>query len=258
MIKCKICSAESSILFEALILKKIPTNYYKCNKCGFVQTDIPHWLDEAYSSAITKQDIGLINRNLTFSPLVSTVIKFFFKQECKFLDYGGGYGMFVRLMRDKGFDFYRFDTYCKNIFADGFDCMDGESFELLTAFEVFEHLLNPLEEIEKMLEKSKNIFFSTELQPDNFNTANDWWYVMPETGQHISLYSLETLNFIAKKYKLNLYTNGKTFHLLTEKKLNPLVFKFVTNWYILNIMDKIIKRRKSLLMVDYQNILKLD
>ncbi len=50
--------------------------------------------------------------------------------------------MFVRLMRDNGFDFYRSDRQCENLFAKGFEAsLDvSPSYELLTAFEVFEHL----------------------------------------------------------------------------------------------------------------------
>jgi hypothetical protein len=50
----------------------------------------------------------------------------------------GGYGMFVRLMRDGGFDFHREDPLCDNLFAQGFDRQDDGTFELVTAFEVFE------------------------------------------------------------------------------------------------------------------------
>jgi 2-polyprenyl-3-methyl-5-hydroxy-6-metoxy-1,4-benzoquinol methylase len=258
MNNCKICKSDNYFIFEAKILNKIPVSYYKCKNCYFIQTDNPFWLNEAYSSAITRQDVGLVNRNLTFAPLVSTLIKLFFNKNGKFLDYGGGYGMFVRIMRDKGFDFFRYDVYCENIFAQGHDHLNEEKYDLITAFEVFEHLDAPIRDIENMLIKSKNLFFSTELQPDNFTSPENWWYVMPETGQHIALYSLETLKFLAKKYNLYLYTNTKTFHLLTEKKINSFLFKLVTNWYILNIINKLIAGPKSLLPSDYKEILKFN
>ena len=70
----------------------------------------------------------------------------FFDPKAKFLDYGGGYGMLVRLMRNYGFDFYYFDKYCQNLFANGFDLKDSacSRFELLTAFELFEHFSEPV------------------------------------------------------------------------------------------------------------------
>lgn len=257
MTRCKICDNICSKIFEAKILKRYPTLYYKCDNCDFVQTDEPFWLNEAYSSVITDQDIGLLARNVTLAPLVAKLISVFLNPTEKFLDFGGGYGVFVRLMRDKGYNFKRFDLYCENIFAKGFDSNEDDKFELLTAIEVFEHLVNPIQEIENMLRMSKNIFFTTELQPKNFKNENDWWYVMPETGQHISLYSLNTLNYIADKFNLNLYSDGFSFHLLTNKVINPFLFKMVVNRYSRIIINLIYRGRKSLLWSDYLKITKI-
>jgi len=254
MTKCKICGEQNFKIFEAIVLKKSIVNYYKCKSCEFVQTDEPFWLNEAYSSAITSQDIGLINRNIIFAPLVAKLISLFFGSEVKFLDYGGGYGMFVRLMRDRGYDFKRFDTYCENLFAKGFDSKDDERFGLITAIEVFEHLVNPMEDIKSMLKKSSNIFFTTELQPKTFNKVDDWWYVMPETGQHISLYSIKTLQYIARVNNLNLYTNGATYHLLTKKKISLIIFKLVTHKYMGLLFNKLYKRQPSRLWSDYLDL----
>ena len=252
--KCKICKSKSHEFFSTKLLYKFDVKYYKCKSCGFVQTENPYWLNEAYTSAITSQDIGLIGRNTGFAPIVSLIIKLFFSKKLNFLDYGGGYGMFVRLMRDRGFNFYRYDIYCENLFSVGFDDRPSLNYELITAFEVFEHLIDPMTEIEKMLKKSKNLFFSTELQPIDFSNEKDWWYVMPETGQHISLYTKETLQFIAKKYNLNLYSNGSTYHLLTEKNINPLLFKLATNRFAILILNKLFRYPESLLMKDYYKI----
>jgi 2-polyprenyl-3-methyl-5-hydroxy-6-metoxy-1,4-benzoquinol methylase len=254
MMICKICNSKSDVLFSSKVLHKFVVKYYKCKDCGFVQTETPYWLDEAYSSAITAQDIGLVGRNSYYAPIISLIIKLFYFKKSRFLDYGGGYGIFVRLMRDRGFSFYRYDTYCENMFAVGFDDLGGSNYELITAFEVFEHLVDPMTEIENMLKKSNNIFFSTELQPINFSGEKDWWYVMPETGQHISLYTMDALQVIAKKHNLNLYSNGKTFHLLTKKNISPLLFKLAVNRYSVKIFNKLLAYPESLLMKDYQEV----
>ena len=108
-----------------------------------------------------------------------------------FLDYAGGYGVFTRLMRDIGFDFYWHDPYTQNLFANGFedDLKSNSKFELLTAFEVFEHLVNPKEELEKMLRFSDTIVFSTELMPQEIPDPEEWWYYGFNHGQHISFYT---------------------------------------------------------------------
>jgi len=52
----------------------------------------------------------------------------------------------------------------------------GRRYELVSAFEVFEHLVNPLEEIERMLRLSDSILFSTLLVPTPAPGLADWWY----------------------------------------------------------------------------------
>ncbi|MCK7523618.1 MAG: hypothetical protein MZV64_41270 [Ignavibacteriales bacterium] len=57
-------------------------------------------------------------------------------------------------MRDVGYDFYWHDPYTQNLFANGFEDrfeIQFQDLNCLTAFEVFEHLVNPKEELEKML-----------------------------------------------------------------------------------------------------------
>ena len=52
-----------------------------------------------------------------------------------------------------GFDFARYDPLCQNLFAQGLDAEmpNHPDYNLVTAFEVFEHLASPLDEIAMML-----------------------------------------------------------------------------------------------------------
>ncbi|MBD1394703.1 class I SAM-dependent methyltransferase [Mucilaginibacter glaciei] len=203
--------------------------YYKCTYCGSLQTEKPYWLDEAYETAITATDIGLLNRNITLSNNVFDIISKKFNTNSRFLDFGGGYGVLVRLLRDKGLDFYRQDIYCQNIFAVNYDISDLKvnelKFEAATCFEVFEHVTDPYKLLEELLAYSSNILISTTLVPGEINSPTDWWYIAQETGQHITFYSLKSLEIIADRYHLNLYSNGENLHLFTRKKFdkNPLI-----------------------------------
>ncbi|HOY14248.1 MAG TPA: class I SAM-dependent methyltransferase [Saprospiraceae bacterium] len=254
---CKICNAPSKEIFTAKILSKYDAKYFQCTECKFIQTEHPYWLDEAYNSAITHLDLGLIFRNNAFKYIVFNLINIYFDKKGKFIDYGGGYGMFVRLERDLGLDFYRQDKYCENLFAKYFDIEDlprNTKFEILTTFEVFEHLQDPIIEIEKMLTLSDNILFSTELQPrdiENLNPSN-WHYILPEIGQHIALYSIESLQYIAKKYNLNLYSSN-SIHLLTKKKLSSTFFRLNTNFKLSRALTQIIPKN-TLIMRDFSFI----
>lgn len=252
---CNICSSSVSLLGNATILKKYNIQYFICNHCGFVQTEKPFWLSEAYSESIARSDIGLVSRNIKVSNIAAVIISAFYNPKSRFLDYGGGNGMFVRLMRDKGFDYFWQDQYTVNQFSCGFETKNKDEYNLVTAFEVFEHLEDPIKEIQRILSYSDSVLFSTILFPANRPLPGDWWYYALETGQHISLYSIQSLRELAKKFNLKLYSNGKSVHLLTRKKIPKLFFYLFSIgqlaelfWLFFSIGGK------SLIESDYFNI----
>jgi 2-polyprenyl-3-methyl-5-hydroxy-6-metoxy-1,4-benzoquinol methylase len=253
---CKICKSPVKPLFEKRVLNKYDVTYFQCAKCDFIQTSEPVWLEEAYKSAITALDIGLIQRNIHLYPIVGSIIHNWFDRKAKFLDYGGGYGLLVRLMRDQGYDFYRQDIFCENLFAKHFDVSDlpeNSKFELVCAFELFEHLNNPIEEIKKMLSYGGSILFSTELQPATAEIAN-WEYLSLETGQHIALYSVKTLQEIASQFNLHLNTNGHSLHLLSPKKIDNKLFRLAAKRKAAVVYNYTFNKKESLLMKDYAMI----
>jgi hypothetical protein len=254
---CHICTNPAPFFAEGKVLDKYSIAYYKCEKCGFVQTEDPYWLDEAYSDAINRCDVGLVSRNIDLSRKTTATILSFFNPEGKFVDYGGGYGLFVRLMRDAGFNFYRYDKYCENIFAKDFEAEavgDGGC-ELVSAFEIFEHLANPLDDIERMLKFSRNLLFTTEILPLSNPKPGDWYYYIQEYGQHISFYTLNSLYAVAERFSLNLYSDGKFFHLLTDKKISHPIFKILTRKNF-SFAISAMSRRKSLASNDYREVSK--
>ncbi len=252
---CKICSSATTPFARAILLNKHDVQYFQCQNCGFVQTEEPYWLHEAYSETITNSDLGLLSRNISSATIARAVIATFFRRNAKFVDYGGGYGIFVRLMRDYGFDFYRYDMLCPNLFAKGFDVgpQSAYEYELVTAFEVFEHLVNPLAEIEQMLSLSRNILFSTRLVTRPSPQPAEWWYYGVDHGQHIALYTAQTLQVIADRFHLNLCSDGRSLHLLTERKLWPPAF-IVASRYRVSRLLKIFLRTGSLLANDYRTL----
>lgn len=250
---CKICHSESINFSNSRILGKYDVDFFKCSYCGFIQTEEPYWIDESYLNPINRCDVGLVSRNIVYSKITKILIIAFFNTNAKFIDYGGGYGLFVRLMRDAGFDFYHYDNHCENIFAKNFESIKNTQYELLTAFEVFEHLVSPINEIQKMLMYSHNIFFTTELVPKNTPNPEQWWYYGLDHGQHVSFYTLKSLSIIAEKLSLNLYSNGKSIHLLTASKVSALLFNMISRHKVAALLNTITPR-KSLIPDDYKKI----
>jgi hypothetical protein len=261
--KCTVCNSFIEELFKKKLLGKYTVIYYKCVHCGFLETDKPFWLEEAYNSPITNLDLGLLSRNIHYSKTVEEILsRMSIDINAKFIDYGGGYGVFVRLMRDKGFDFYRQDLYCENLFANHFDITNLHSdskFEILTAFELFEHLEDPYLELNKMFSFSDTIIFSTLLQP--LTDLENWWYLAPETGQHISFYTKKALETISDKNRCFLYSNNNDLHIFSKTKILQDPFSDI-NLQSNSIFDKIFrtskvsnKTRNSLLQKDFNYIL---
>ena len=256
---CKICTHSVVPFANTILLKKYDVQYFKCNNCGFVQTEKPYWLEEAYSNAITNIDIGPINRGTQCSEKTKALIVSFFKAHEKFIDYGAGYGVFVRMMRDLGLRFHYYDKYCENIFAKNFEANPAERFELLTAFEVLEHLEDPVDELNKMLAFSRNIFFTTEIMPSHFPKPSEWWYYSPDHGQHISFYTLQSLKILAERANLKFYSNG-SYHLFTEKPIPELIYNLVLNPKLSRLVGKQLgkyRRISSLLQQDFEKISRL-
>lgn len=263
---CKICKDTAHKISEQLVLQKYQVAYHRCPTCHFIQTDEPYWLAESYNSAITALDIGLINRNVYLQNTIPRLIDTFFPEAQTMLDFGGGYGMFVRMMRDLGYNFFRQDTYCENLFAKHFDLEDGtvKKFDILTSFEVFEHLADPLAEIQKMFAHSENIIFSTVLSPDSVEAFENWWYVSPIIGQHISFYNKKTLEYIATIFNKKVYSNEQNLHVLTSKTWEPSFVKHTFSTPQRTLLqrianklfsiDKPVKHRASLLQKDYELI----
>ncbi len=214
--KCNVCSNKSSLVFEGKILGKYNVKYYLCPVCNHMQTEKPYWLEEAYSTPIAAEDTGILKRNYDNRIIASAVIEGFFNAGAQFLDYGGGWGILTRLMRDDGYDFYLMDKYSENLFARGFDYLQGSETELITAFEVIEHLSDPIQTFDEMFKLSSNVLFSQPYIPDPVPQIGNWWYYAPETGQHISFYGRKTLEYIAQKFRKN-YISFNDIHLMSDK-----------------------------------------
>lgn len=217
---CRCCSTKVNQVFSASLLGNV-VNYYDCSMCGYVQTETPYWLEKAYSSAINNCDTGIMIRNQANVGLVMATLNALNEIHGNVIDCAGGYGILVRLLRDRGINALWSDPYCKNLLAVGFEHA-GESANLVTAFEAFEHFISPVVESEKLFAIAPNLLISTELIAIPAPTPDQWWYYGQDHGQHIGFFRLKTLQMLAKKFNKYLISNGRNYHLFTDKPLNAM------------------------------------
>lgn len=259
---CPICENLGKKIFSGKIMKKYMIQYYQCNLCGFVYTESPYWLDEAYEDSITNVDTGIMERTVDNAVITNTLINFFFDDKGTFLDYGGGYGIFTRMMRDMGYNWTWYDKYSANFVARGFEYNGKDNILLLTAFELFEHFEKPISEIEHLLSISESILFSTIIYDTElaYKEFNEWWYYVPETGQHISFYSQKTLEYIAGKFNLYYYKINRGMHLFSKKQLNYIKLKILLSTKLAENARQFYywrQRKKSLASIDMRTIINM-
>jgi hypothetical protein len=221
--KCPISGQEMRSVFSATVLGKYDVTYYYCEESGLLKTEKPHWLEEAYRDAIAETDTGLVHRNISKQKRLEPILERLFHGRGKFLDVGGGYGLLTRLMRDIGFDCYSTDRFCKNLFARRFEPGEGFKATALFAFEVFEHIEDPLQFLTDVFDKygCRTVIFST-LVYEKEIPGRDWWYYSFEAGQHITFYQPRTLDLLAERLGCRCFALVEDLHVITDRKISGL------------------------------------
>ena len=85
----RLCGGQAGKVFDATVLRRHPTAYFRCTICGFVQTQEPFWLEQAYSDAISAADTGIVTRNIYLMKVVAVLLRLFRMHAGTYLDYGG-------------------------------------------------------------------------------------------------------------------------------------------------------------------------
>jgi len=193
----------------------------KCKECGFVfmhQIPTKDELDKHYSTYGYEGERVLTP--MTVDSYNSTLDEFeSYRKTNKLLDIGCGVGHFPSVARQKGWESFGTEYSPKAVAharKKGINMhigplqtatFDAESFDVITSFEVIEHLNNPIEEINTIyrLLRPGGIFYCT---TPNFNSLLRYWlktdYKVIEYPEHLSYYTKKTLTklMIANGFKL--------------------------------------------------------
>jgi hypothetical protein len=259
---CKICNAKTSELFDFLLLQQHLAKLRQCSNCGFEFIENPIWLADSFLSSLNQFDVGSADRSLIVAGFVRSLFSRKQASRVKVLDFGGGDGLATRTLRDSGIDCRWEDPYCQPVFAVGPDQSEIHHFDLVFMSEVALHLTDPLEMIKSLTARSDRLLMTAVVPPEKIGT--DWWYLMPQTGQHVAFYPVETLRWIAKHLSLHLLTDGRFFHQFSTLRpsfLERVMFKVpqlaMLRWKLMEIGDLVrrgLGRHKGLTASDQDSL----
>ena len=232
ILNCPICDSQAHLLDVVdfnknceevrgffLPISGVPIYYAQCQKCYFSYApEFANWkstdfLEKIYNDKYIDIDPDYLEKR----PLVNfgLVRQTFAEQKklIKHLDYGGGNGALSNLLRLDGFDSQSYDPFYNN----RTNLQDLGKFNLITVFEVFEHVPNANMLMKDLINASSEdclILFSTLISDGNINKNNrlDWWYASPRNG-HISLFSSESLIALGLKNELNFVHINNGMHI---------------------------------------------
>ena len=226
---CKICG-EGCGLFgmvdfhkscEEARGKKLPLSgfavyYRRCGRCGFVfSTDFDGWRLEDFQRYIYNADYGLVDPDYAEARPVGNarlVTESFAgsREQMRILDYGGGAGLLAERLREQGFRAETYDPFSE------FNELPAGRFDLVTCFEVMEHVPWPRETVATMagfLKDEGAILFSTLVQPKDFARVGlGWWYAAPRNG-HISLYTTAALARLFGEVGMKVVSFSESVHM---------------------------------------------
>lgn len=235
--KCRLCGALIHMAHHGTLLDH-DIRYFECQECGYVQTEEPYWLEEAYSSVINATDTGILRRNAVNARIVIATACVLGKLQGRIVDSSGGYGILVRQLRDYGLDAYWSDPFCDNLFARGFE-YDGKPADVVTSFEAFEHFKSPGEELDRLLAMAPILILSTLLIPEPTPEPQNWWYYGSEHGQHIGFFRVQSLERLARERGKYFVTDGVSYHCISDRRISPLLWKLIVRF---NLVSPIIAR----------------
>lgn len=211
---CPVCNAEESTFVIRVIKSGLEIEYVRCCECRTVYApEVLSWEPGDFKRKIYNVDYVKFDPDFTEKrPRIyaNSLYKNRFPSfSGRHLDYGGGNGKLSQILRDEAsWDSQTFDRYYGDV-----KLPEGK-FDLVTAIEVFEHAVNVHElwnDLSRLTNFGGILFVSTWTAPDNLESMNDWFYLLPRNG-HFIFYSPEAFDLLEKQYGFERYSSVDAIH----------------------------------------------
>lgn len=229
--QCPVCEATARLL-DSLDFNKsceeprgkllprsgIPVDYHLCERCGFCfapqfrEWDRAQFERRIYNDSYVQVDPDYLDaRPRSNAAALKSLIGDHGKM-IRHLDYGGGAGLLSRLLQEAQWQSTSYDPFS----GEHADAESLGTFDLVTAFEVFEHVSDVqglMSCLASRLEQPGLVLFSTLLSDGHVEPDKplDWWYAAPRNG-HVSLFSRRSLAVLGSTHGLSFGSLTDNFH----------------------------------------------
>jgi hypothetical protein len=246
MIGCKICG-ETTDLFDVIDLGKTcdlvsayprgltgtPVYYRRCRDCGFIFTSHfdeytdAEWKEVIYNAEYSVIDPDYALRRPARNARFVEILLGHRRHSIIGLDFGGGNGVTAEILRRRGWTFDSHDPFGKSEMRPSL----LKRYNVATAFEVFEHVPDPIATFEYLLAKMTDDFplviIGTAVSDREVDEVRrlSWWYASPRNG-HISLFSRRSLAALAGRFGMQCRSPSGGCHFLSRNCIsNALVIR---------------------------------
>jgi hypothetical protein len=227
---CFICDSPGAL--DSKVFSQFSKQIFEILFCKFCElgwisnpnTDFTRLYNEAYyrgegadpnisywqSSVQERNNIYSKIKNLEYSGILKTMLTLEIdSNKLKHLDFGGGLGGLSGFLRTSGIDSCLFEngyaaSYAKSKGVEVKSELDQE-YEIVTAFEVFEHLIEPMETIKSIssaVSKNGYLVITTGNLGKHNGPIADWDYVKFNPDVHILYFSSKSLDKLLHRFGL--------------------------------------------------------
>lgn len=200
---CPLCNAAANVYTTAILLQRT-VQYTKCPSCDLVFLNPQDRLpveEEKQRYRLHKNDVHDPAYRNFVAPVLTQILQFTKPTE-KGLDFGAGPGpVLTQLLRERGYQ--NIDLFDPVFYPHTLDSKNR--YDFIFANEVIEHLVSPGETLRRVLEllaPDGHVFFGTGIRVETESEFQQWHYRRDPT--HICFYSVETAEFMAKLFGLEL------------------------------------------------------